>query len=82
MNKDYYTTEEAANVLGTHQKTVARWAAEGRFVGAYMPLGSRRKGWRLPVKVIDDLAAGYPTLDDLPPAETPATKNGGKSDGS
>lgn len=50
------TTLEAGRVLGVAPKTVAKWAVEGRFVGATKT--SEGGEWRLPSRSVYELAGG------------------------
>lgn len=61
-----HTSAEAADRLGVHVKTINRWCRRGRLPGAYLALGSRRLGWRVPADLIDLLAeGGYVRPDGL-----------------
>lgn len=81
METTYYTTAEAARILGTHQKTVAAWARRGRLAGARLRLGSPKLGYEIPRELIDGLKAGRWTLETLPAELPPAELDGGARHG-
>ena len=43
-----YDTRAAAEQLQVCKETIVRWCRAGRFPGAYIALGSRKLGWRIP----------------------------------
>lgn len=47
-----YDTRTAAARLNVCKETVIRWCRAGRFPGAYIHLGSRKFGWRIPEAAI------------------------------
>ena len=50
-----YDTRSAAFQLKVCKETVIRWCRAGRFPGAYIALGSRKLGWRIPEAAITAL---------------------------
>ena len=54
-------TVEAASVLSLAPKTVAKWAAAGRFSGAHKT--SEAGEWRLPSRAVYDLAGSHPNRE-------------------
>ena len=51
-------TTEAARILGVAPKTIASWAADGRFAGARKTSSSGE--WRLPSRAVYDFAGSPP----------------------
>ena len=49
-------TEETARVLGVARKTAAKWAGDGRFLGAKKT--SERGEWRIPARQVYGMAGG------------------------
>ena len=50
-----YDTRAAAFQLKVCKETVIRWCRAGRFPGAYLKLGSRKFGWRIPASAVKAL---------------------------
>lgn len=48
---EWVTTSQAAALISCTARTVQKYARQGRFPGASMPLG-RTGGWRIPVAAI------------------------------
>jgi len=50
-----YDTRTAAAQLQVCKETIVRWCRAGRFPGAYIALGSRKLGWRIPADAVQAL---------------------------
>jgi excisionase family DNA binding protein len=48
MQEKVYTVDEVAELLEVERSTVSRWCQRGKFPSAYMRLGVRKFGWRVP----------------------------------
>lgn len=58
-------TEQTAKILGVKPKTIAHWAARGRFLGAFKTSGRQGK-WTIPIEAIKQTPkSGRPKLWEL-----------------
>ena len=64
MENQGYTTWEAAELLGISYRTIRRWCSAGKLPGAQLRMGNRRLGWRIPYRLVDELARGAVLLSD------------------
>jgi excisionase family DNA binding protein len=58
MDEKQYTTTEAAQALGLHERTVIRYIRRGVLAGARLRYGSRRLGYRIPASSIEYVRRG------------------------
>lgn len=55
MQEKYYRIPELVLRLQVSRETIMRWCNEGKFRGAYLKLGSRRLGWRIPESAVREV---------------------------
>ena len=55
MQNEFYTSRQAAALLGLHVKTITRWCRSGKLPGARLSMGNRKLGWRIPISPVEVL---------------------------
>ena len=64
MQNEFYTSRQAAQLLGLHVKTITRWCRSGKLPGARLSMGNRKLGWRIPISPVELLLEGGVFLKD------------------